>query len=80
MNDNPTIEDVIEGAAQAMRDAAEDRKWLKVILPILQLSITAEVLHPDVQTSLNRMMSAAAERVARILRGDIIDAQRSGNL
>ena len=69
-----TIDDVIEGAAQALRDESESRKWLKALLPYVQLGVLDD-LEPGVKTALNRCIAAAADRAARIVRQDLAEGR-----
>lgn len=50
------------------------RLWLKTITDLMRTMDSHSTAHPDktVQTSLDRMYSAAAERAARILRHDMM--------
>lgn len=73
-DDDPPADpaDPIETAAEMLDDAVQARLWLKALVPILQLR-SAEPDHcQSVQAALDRMIRAAADRAARILRADMM--------
>ncbi len=67
--DHDFVADVIDLEAQK-------RLWLRAIVPLLQLRSRESDPSARVQLALDLMYIAACERVARILRSDLPDAQR----
>jgi len=68
----PTIDDVIEGAAEAMDTDHQHRLWLRTIVQMLGTRTAEQDPCERVQKALDRLYVAAAERAARILRTDMI--------
>lgn len=71
LDPDPTPEDLVESAAQAITDECQGRLWIKALVPLLQLRSQESDPSGRVQLALDLMHIAACERIARILRSDL---------
>ena len=67
-DDEPTAEDLVDAAVD---HEAQQRLWLRAIVQLLQLRSHETDLSDRVQFAFDLMHIAAAERIARLMHGDL---------
>lgn len=75
VDEQTTAEEKIECEAEALDTAVQDRLWLRMITHVLAARSAETDPCERVQKAIDRMIVAAAERAARILRADMLDVR-----
>jgi hypothetical protein len=67
--DMPTADELVDAAIDY---EAQQRLWVKTILPLLQLRSHESDPSPRVQLAFDKMHIAACERLERLMRSDLV--------